>query len=293
MRIPLYLLAALGTLQGVALPPAQQPAQTFQFISIRPVPGICPTLALCLGAGSKAPSSLPHSISVLPGGRFEARNQPFENLARLAFGFEGVDPRKGVVSMPRLAWMEQDRFDVTAITDREWSVPPAGDRVPAELRVMLRGLLEQRFQMKARLHTRKMDVYAVRLSNQEPGPGLRRSNGECLGPYTDAQSGDDRPACPFRLEVNLVEAGAVTMIEAARIISRIQGLADRPVIDDTGLPGTYDLRLSIDRTILGGLERRAIAIRDELGRQLGLTLEKAKLPIPTLVIDRARKPEED
>jgi uncharacterized protein (TIGR03435 family) len=292
VRIPLYLLAALGTLQGVALPPAQQPAQTFQFISIRPVPGVCPQLILCLGAGSKLPSSVPHSISVLPGGRFEARNQSFENLARLAFGFEGVDPRNGVVSMPRLAWIEQDRFDVTAITDREWSVPPAGDLVPAELRVMLRALLEQRFQMKARLHTRKMDVYAVRLSNQEPGAGLRRSNGECLGPYTDPQPEDDRPACPFRLEVNLVEAGAVTMIEVARIISRIQGLnADRPVIDDTGLLGTYDLRLSIDRIVSG--ERRPIAIRDELRRQLGLKLENAKLPIPTLVIDRAKKPEED
>ena len=83
-------------------------------------------------AYQESPSPSPSTVSVLPGGRFEARNQTFENLARLAFGFEGVDPRNGMVDTPRFFWPENDRFDVTAVSDREWSTPPPGERVPPE-----------------------------------------------------------------------------------------------------------------------------------------------------------------
>ena len=40
-------------------------------------------------------------------------------------------------------------------------------------------------------------------------------------------------------------------------------------------------------------ERQPIAIREALEQQLGLKLEKAKLPIPTLVVERAKEPKED
>jgi uncharacterized protein (TIGR03435 family) len=105
------------------------------------------------------------------------------------------------------------------------------------------------------------------------------------------------------------------MTEVARIISRIQGFnLDRPLVDGTDLPGIYDVRLSIDLPskvrssgfVLGGsedgrgvismvsfAERQPIAIREALQQQLGLKLEKAKLPIPTLVIERAKEPRED
>src|SRR5262245_54803384 len=303
-RLGLMLLGLVTALSSVETRPAQEPpSQAFQFVSIRFVKGICPPEVLCIGASGLLPSPSPSTVTVLPGGRFEARNQTFENLARLAFGFEGVDPRRGMVDMPLVYGPKYDRFDITAVTDREWSAPPAGETVPDELRMMLRTLLEDRFQMKARLLTRKMDVYAVRLSNDQPGPGLRPSHGECLGPYTDPDPDEElKPACPFRLEPNLVETGAVTMTEVARIISRIQGFnLDRPLVDGTDLQGIYDVRLSIDVPVrvrssafdLGGsadarnvmsmvsfAERQPIAIREALQRELGLKLEKAKLPIP-------------
>ena len=182
---------------------------------------------------------------------------------------------------------------------------------------MLRTLLEERFHMKAHVETRNVDVFAVTLSNRdgEPGPGLRTSDDDCLGPYTDPPADTPKPACAFRLESNRVEAGAVTMPEVARLISRIPGFnPDRVIVDGTGMPGRYDVLLSIDipgnvRTVsprndassadgsfvaaAGLQERRPIAIREALQQQLGLKLEKAKLPIPTLIIERAKKPEED
>jgi uncharacterized protein (TIGR03435 family) len=106
------------------------------------------------------------------------------------------------------------------------------------------------------------------------------------------------------------------MAEVARIIPRIQGFQlDRLVVDGTGMQGRYDLQISIDlRTNVpspgrfgGGAsadggrvfdqislaDRRPLAIRDALREQLGLTLDKAKLTIPTLTIERAKRPEED
>jgi uncharacterized protein (TIGR03435 family) len=304
----------------VAAPVAQQDAPSFQFVSIRIVPSTCPAGVVCIGEGGRIPSTAPQSVSVLPGGRFEARNQTFENLARIAFGFEGVDPRQGIVETPRFFFPGRERFDITAVTDQEWSAPPPGELMPAELRPMLRSLLEERFQMQARLETKRVDVYAVRLANEhgEPGPRLRPSTGECLGPYTDPPRDEalSAPACPFTLEPNRVEAGAVTMAEVARIISRIQGFQlDRVVVDGTGMEGRYDLELSIDLPTpvpspftAGGAasadgtpvfdqirlsDRRPLAIREALREQLGLTLERARLPIPTLRIERAKKPEED
>jgi uncharacterized protein (TIGR03435 family) len=306
VRVP-GLLAALGILQVVAMPSAQEPKAAFQFVSIRPVPGVCPQDVLCIGAGSRQPSPSPSTVSVLPGGRFEARNQTFETLARLAFGFEGVDPRNGMVTVPRSFSGEPGRYDITAVSDREWMPPPAGEMVPTELRTMLRKLLEERFQMKARLQARKVDVYALQLANREPAAGLRPSRGGCLGPYTDPRPGDDTPACPFRLERDfvakpgsarrpvptmIVEAGGVTMIEVARILSRVQFFnIDRALVDATGLKGTYDLRLSIDMP--SAVDRLPFAFREALLQQLGLKLEKAKLDVPTLVVDRVKKPAED
>jgi len=316
-RLGLALLGVFTALGGVAMPLAQEPSPAFQFVSIRFVKGICPPEVLCIGASGLLPSPSPSTVTVLPGGRFEARNQTFENLARLAYGFEGVDPRRGMVDMPLMYGAKYDRFDITAVTDREWSMPTTGETVPDELRVMLRTLLEERFQLKARLQTRKMDVYAVRLSGEEPGPGLRPSTGECLGPYTDPQPVEEsKPACPFRLEPNRVEAGALTMPEVARVISRIYGAGlDRPVVDGTALQGIYDLRLSIDLpanlrpltrfadagsadarmaiSMVSLTDRWPITISEALQQQLGLKLAKAKLPIPTLVIERAKEPKED
>jgi uncharacterized protein (TIGR03435 family) len=40
-------------------------------------------------------------------------------------------------------------------------------------------------------------------------------------------------------------------------------------------------------------ERWPVAVREALKVQLGLELRKAKLPIPTLVIESAKRPQED
>ena len=133
-------------------------------------------------------------VTVLPGGRFEARNQTLENLVRLAYGFERLNPHDTVKTPAFSSWIAADEFDVTATMDGEWTTPPAGETVPTELRGLLRTLLEDRFDLKARVETRPVSVYALRLANQagSPGPGLRPAANDCLS----AHSRSPRPASP-------------------------------------------------------------------------------------------------
>jgi uncharacterized protein (TIGR03435 family) len=276
-----------------AVPNAQQAPRTFQFASVRTVSGECPREQICIGSSSLPPPTTPSTLQVLPGGRFEARNTNLESLVRLAFGFEGADSGARVVEIPRINWPGRDRFDVTGGINGRWSTPPPGERVPPELRVMLRSLLEDRFALKTGIEMRKIDVYGLRLSNASGnlGPGLRVSANGCLGPYTVPLADGTLAPCPFRMEPDRIEAGAVTMADVARLLSRGFFL-DRLLVDDTGLQGTYDLAFEIDG--LARSDRRpSAALVEALQQQLGLKLQKAKLPIPTLVVHEVKRPQED
>ena len=78
--------------------------QAFEFVSLRP--SAAPASA---SLGARVPRG---EFRLIPDGRLEARGQALADLARVAYGFEQVDPKGGVVDADR--WMWTDRFDVTA-----------------------------------------------------------------------------------------------------------------------------------------------------------------------------------
>jgi len=217
---------------------------SFQLVSIRKVPPApCPPTELCFGAAG--PSRNPSSISALPGGRFEARNQTLANLVRVAYRFEQIDPRAGMIDLGALPSARVTRFDVTAVSDREWTTPPSGEQVPSELRTLLRQLLETRFKLKTRIDTKKVDVTALRLIGSAPGPGLRRAASDCLGPFADPPMAPDatgRP-CAYHADSRRLEAGSMTMVDFARLLVNVGGLTQRAaIVDETGLIGRRHAR---------------------------------------------------
>jgi uncharacterized protein (TIGR03435 family) len=271
-----------------------------------------------------APAGTRAGITVRSGGRFEARGQTLADLARVAFGFETADPARGMVQAAA-DWMWNDRFDITATANHQWTTPPPGTAVPAELRPMLRALLEQRFALKAQVKTQRVDATALRLAKRGASdePGLRPSTAVCQGPNSKASPGEAaRPPCLLILTSERVQAEAVTMSEVAQLIGRIPQLArsmglSLPIVDETNLRGLYDLSFSIPivkepvRAAAGqseisgapfpgggggggrGFTPSTTAIIRAIETQLGLKLEPARVPVPTLVIERARKPKED
>jgi uncharacterized protein (TIGR03435 family) len=79
----------------------------------------------------------------------------------------------------------------------------------------------------------------------------------------------------------------------------LSGNLDRPVIDKTGIAGTFDFQLqfAIDDTTRNFPGARAATPSDDPGpsiftaiQSLGLKLESAKGPVEFLVIDHVEKP---
>jgi uncharacterized protein (TIGR03435 family) len=272
---------------------------SFQLVSIRRTPpAACPPQALCIGA--IGPSSAPATMNFLDGGRFEARNESIESLVRVAFGLEQFGPRSGLIDTGALPSMRVTRFDITAIADREWTVPPAGRQVPPELRVMLRRLLETRFKLRTRMQTKKVDVAAVRRKDASPGPGLTRSAGNCLGPFTApaATSGAAVPACAFRVDSQRLDAGSLTMPEVVTMLGRLMsGMLTRPLVDDTGLSGRWDVHVDMSQATqkpAGVFVTQAAGIlRDSILDQLGLKIVNTAKPMETVKVEHAENPEED
>jgi uncharacterized protein (TIGR03435 family) len=82
----------------------------------------------------------------------------------------------------------------------------------------------------------------------------------------------------------------------------LSGLLRLPVVDKTGLAGAYDYTLMIRR--VGGGKKEpppGVSVEREfepplpivVEEQLGLRMERQKVPMEILVIDRAEKPSED
>jgi uncharacterized protein (TIGR03435 family) len=238
--------------------------------------------------GAAAPRG---SLRVLPDGRFEARGETVADLARVAFGFDNVDPRNGVVEAA--GWMWSDRFDVTASVNQPWTSPPPGTTVPAELRTMLRAMLEDRFALQTRMAATKVDATALRLATPGTvGPTLRSSSvaEECRGAVIDPSSKrtSGAPGClPASPDPRTLEATGVTMADVALIFSLNPMYGSRgPYVDQTGLTGLYDLSFPLHGGNVGILFA-------EFEKQLGVKLIKTTVERPALIIESAKKPQED
>lgn len=247
-------------------------AEAFELVSVRRAPTPKP-------ASPGAPA--PGSFRILPDGSFQVRGESLANLARLAYGFDNVDPRGRVQAAE---WMWNDRFDVTVSTSQPWTTPPPGTTLPAELRTMLRTMLEDRFALQARVTTKKIVVNALRLVKRDtPGPTLRPAAGD----DTSATS----PSGP--LDPLIINARAVTMAQVALLLSQHPSYKfDGPYLDQTGLTGLYDLTFSLESVLR--LQANTTEIRRaELEKQLGIKLTRTSVQLPALIVERARKPQED
>ena len=186
------------------------------------------------------------------------------------------------------SWLGTDRFDIEAKAGKQ--------RTTDELHVMLQHLLEERFQLKLRREERQQTVWNLVVAKE----------GSKLTPHDP----DDKNFPPIGQQMNKAPDGSlcpgingqnVRMDYLAFFLSR--GL-DRTVLDKTGLPGRYDLKMQFlpdGAQLRGGGEGGAgptispdcADLYSSLPKQLGLRLEAGKGPVPFLVVERAEKPTEN
>jgi uncharacterized protein (TIGR03435 family) len=150
------------------------------------------------------------------------------DLIRVAYS---ADPET-IVGGPN--WLAFDRFDISAKTDP--GTPPA------TVRLMLQNLLADRFKLAVRKYTRPMPAFALTAGKMKPK--LKASGGV----------GD--PDCAYQPQrpgsVDTVYACRnLTMDAFAEQIHRFAGdYLTSPVVNATGLDGTYDFDLRWHRRSL-------------------------------------------
>jgi uncharacterized protein (TIGR03435 family) len=197
-------------------------------------------------------------------------------------------------------WLSSEFFDIRAI-------PPEGvprDQGP----LMVRSLLMDRFRLRAHWEIRDQPVFSLELARQDGqlGPDLKPSQHNCFewgGKGDDPNAPRDykgRPLCPTGMRVagQYALAGSwSTVFEGLALNAEVIGGLGRPVVDNTGLSGNFDLHVEF-RNELGGLpstltEYNKPSVREAVQQQLGLKLVPKIAPWKVLVIDSIERPPPD
>jgi uncharacterized protein (TIGR03435 family) len=194
-------------------------------------------------------------------GMVTARNASLKMLLRAAY-----DLSESRIMGP--GWLDTDRFDVTA-------KPPQG--VPAsEMMPMLQTLLTERFHLAVHREMKEMPVFDMIVAKG----GLKLSLSDPAHPFPTP------PANPG----GAMNFGAGTMPQIAQ---RLGGAAGRPILDKTGLEGSYGFLViytpvsaqSAGNALSSGPPDFFTAVE----QQMGLKLETKNEPIEVLVVDHAER----
>jgi len=190
-----------------------------------------------------------------------------------------------MVGLPR--WATTDRYDVS--TTSSIASPTADQR-----RDMLRTLLADRFKLVAHTDRREQPAYDLVLARTDRrlGPGLTAATVDC----------EEKTAVTAPSRCRLVEGsnrveGDTTI---AWLASFLRTAAGRPVVDKTGLKGSYHVTIAYDRAApppgSGAAPPSFSAVPSiftAVQEQLGMKLESSRAFEELLVIDRLERPSEN
>jgi len=248
-------------------------------------------------------------IGMQPGGRYTATNVPLRLLIRNAYQLQDFQ----LVEAP--GWIGSERFDIVAKAAGDPAPSPPG--TPGPLQLMVRALLEERFNLVVHHETREMPIYALVMARDDraAGPNLRPAAVDCQARFAEARGrrGGGPPsfpapgepmACGMRIGPGRMEGGGFPLSQLATTLSPF---VERIVIDRTDLPGEFDLTLiwTPDRGQLPPgppppgapafppVDPDGPSIFTALQEQLGLKLEADRGPVEVLVIDQVERPTPD
>ena len=280
-----HLLRVVYVVLGTAFLSAQDPA--FEVASIRPT----------------TQSTQTADIRPTPWGRFTATNATAKSLILRAYRL--VDTQ--LIGAP--SWLASERYDIEA---RAATAPPDG---PDALLPMARTLIVDRFHLKAHTEMRELPAYALTVARRDQlGSLMRPTNTDCTSATTltpdevRAAARDGWPPCGMSYTVSFVTttpSGNNVKWRIRRSGTTVPALAaalqqglDRPVVDQTGLSGRFDVEYSYaPQPQTPGVESvfgpEAPMLFVALEEQLGLKLESRRLSVPVLVIDSIDHPSEN
>jgi uncharacterized protein (TIGR03435 family) len=212
----------------------------------------------------------------MQGRQFSSINLSVSDLMLFAYGIHA----RQLLGAPD--WIEKEKYDVLGKPDVE------GQPNNRQMRALMQKLLADRFSLKFHREKRELSVYLIVVG--KTGAKLTIAGGD---PKAD-------PIMFFYGPAKFVAKNA-TMADFAGFLQR--GVLDRPVLDQTKLPGRYDFGLLWRPEVpFGGSGNNPPPPSDSDGlpdvytaiqQQLGLRLEAAKTPTDVIVIDHLEKPSEN
>jgi uncharacterized protein (TIGR03435 family) len=234
---------------------------------------------------------------IRPNGQIDATNVPLRELIKVAWGFESNERVVG----PN--WIDTARFDIVG---KAYSGADAQFIDSDYLRLALRKLLVDRFQIKFHYEERPVSAYAllagdVRMTKADPAARTRCYQGVPPG------AKDPRQANPTRR--GLMTCQNATMKYFAQLLPAVagSGYVQNPIAEMTGLEGGWDFTLNWSAIELfrppdtGGasaantgpaglpvasLPNGAISLPEAVDTQLGLKLQMGRHPASVLIIDQ-------
>jgi uncharacterized protein (TIGR03435 family) len=167
-------------------------------------------------------------------------------------------------------WATSDRYDIVAKAEGDAAL--TRDR----MRPMMQALLADRFQAKVHRETRELPVFAL----------VRAKNGAKLRENND-------PEAKYSMAMRSPKQDVFTTTTKGtmqQLADQLSGNIRRPVLDKTGLTGTYDYTLEWLPDNAAAADSNLPSIYTAVEEQLGLKLEATKAPIEVVVIDHVEKP---
>lgn len=242
---------------------ALDPVPAFEVVSIKPLPP-APAGGGRSGSPGDGPVCRPlrYTTGMVAGAATTAR------LIQDAYGLSPYQVSGGP------SWINDDRFCLEAKS--------MGRAEQDQLKLMLRPMLADRFKLVLRQETKDMPVYMMRVAKK--GLLFEMKPGESM---TGPISAEDLKAAGYEFRIRLDESASPKVLVTrnttqglAALLSDVPLDLDRPVLDKTGLKGSYVfvMRWTDDD------------FRSDFEQQFGLKLDPQKAPLPSLVIESIEKP---
>jgi uncharacterized protein (TIGR03435 family) len=268
----LTLLIAQGSAQSPPNPLSDHAPTAFDVASIRPSPDRTTESSRWVGTR-------------ITGGTFEARGMSLKNLVGYAYANQG--PKLQMVAGGE-GWIDSQEWDIMAKIDDPSFAGLSNKERTDRMRPMVQALLEERFHLKFHTEMHPTPVYALvqvkggaKVKEVSAPPAVEGDWMEAMKRYRE-----ENPGKPFPGVISCADNGCTaTAVTISGAIGQIQGSsqADRPVIDETGLKGSYDFHFRQPRHDDDGAMR-------EIEEDLGMKFESRKVDLNTYVIDSAERP---
>lgn len=245
----LFAVLALLNIAAAAHPQSNQPA--FEVASVRP-------------SQQEVGADYNNQITYSPSG-FTARNVTLKRLIAEAWHCQ-----LSQISGP--AWLDRNEYEIAARM-------PAG-ATDAQVPLMIRSLLAERFHLKEHEESRPMRVYE--LTTAQGGPRIH--------PVQPGDTVSGGPGLHFRGSMRQFADLLAIQFSIPAPVSPSEPVMGRgpliPVLDKTGMKGIYEFSVDIKPEVgtdgFTGWKR-------VLEEQLGLKIDSRKADVPMIVVDDAAR----